>query len=242
MLRLVVAAIAALFLYGPVSAYAQTEALPPVDAAGNPGPLTIDQLTADEKTLYATLPPESQEARQYLYTRGFLRFCRLVVAGTLSPGELPALPAREDWDRRFLTADEAADVVDVALGMNLVATMSQGSSERVAARAATDTLPAVGEDGLSAPLTEEQLDAGEREAFAGLAPGSDDARRFLFTRGYLRFCRLVVDGSLRPLQLPDLPAEENWDRRFLSEEEGKNIVDVALGMHMVARMTPPAAQ
>jgi hypothetical protein len=242
MLRLVFAVMAILLVGEPTLAYAQADALPPVDEQGKPGPLTVDQLTAEERALYSQLAPDSHEARQFLHTRGFLRLCKLVVAGTMPPLQLPELPAREDWNRQFLTADEAANVVDVALGMHLVAMMSRGSSERPAARAATDTLPAVGEDGLSFPLTVEQLDASEREVFAGLAPDGDDARRFLYTRGYVRFCRLVVDGSLRPLQLPDLPAEENWDRGFLSEDEGKNIVDVALGMHMVARMTPPAAQ
>jgi hypothetical protein len=240
MLRLIVAAFAALFLIEAAPAYAQADSLPPVDEQGSSGPLTIDQLTVEERAQYSTFAPDSVEARQFLYTRGFLRYCRLVVAGTLPPQQLPDLPARENWNRQFLTEDEAANVVDVALGQTLVAMLSQGSSERPAARPATETLPAVGEDGLSSPLTIEQLDASERETFASFAPESDDARRFLYTRGYLRFCRLVAAGALRPLQLPDLPAEENWDRRFLSEEEGRNVVDVALGMMMVARLTPPA--
>jgi hypothetical protein len=100
-------------------------------------------------------------------------------------------------------------------------------------------LPAVDSAGMVAPLTVDQLDPAERARFDALTPDSDDARQFLYTRGYLRYCRLVADGSLAPLALPDLPARENWDRQFLSEAEGRDIVDYALGLKMIAMMQPP---
>ncbi len=88
------------------------------------------------------------------------------------------------------------------------------------------------------PLRVDQLDADERATFATLVPGSADARKFLYSRGFLRFCRLVVDGELSPLDLPDLPERENWERLFLSEHERTNVLDVALGMHLVALLQP----
>jgi hypothetical protein len=41
------------------------------------------------------------------------------------------------------------------------------------------------------------------------------------------------------LALPDLPAEENWGRQFLSEAEGRDVVDYALGLKMIAMIKPP---
>ena len=102
--------------------------------------------------------------------------------------------------------------------------------------AQSDALPPVTADGRMSPLTVDQLDANERATFAGLAPNSDDARKFLYTRGYLRYCRLVVAEKLPPLQLPLLPERTNWHRGFLNEHEAKSILDVALGMKMLARM------
>lgn len=100
------------------------------------------------------------------------------------------------------------------------------------------TLPAVDADGRTLPLTIDQLDPDERARFAQLAPGSEDARRFLYTRAFLRYCRLVVDGQLAPLDLPRLPIRDNWDRQWLSEDEVTNVLDVALGMSLFAKMQP----
>lgn len=100
----------------------------------------------------------------------------------------------------------------------------------------SSVLPAIDADGRTLPLTVDQLDPEERARFVQLEPASDDARRFLYTRGYLRYCHEVVAGRLAPLGLPPLPLRQNWNRRFLSDEEATNILDVALGMKYVARM------
>ncbi len=111
------------------------------------------------------------------------------------------------------------------------------ASEPALARVSqSQTLPAVDADGRTLPLTVDQLDPEERAHFVQLEPASDDARRFLYTRGYLRYCHEVVAGRLPPLGLPTLPLRLNWNRRFLSDEEATNILDVALGMKYVARM------
>jgi hypothetical protein len=89
-------------------------------------------------------------------------------------------------------------------------------------------------------LTVDQLDPTERAAFAALPPDSDGARQYLYTRGYLRYCRLVVAQTLPPLQLPPLPAHSNWNRQFLSQDEARSILDVALAMKITARMNQPA--
>ena len=99
-------------------------------------------------------------------------------------------------------------------------------------------LPGIDARGYTLPLTVDQLTPEERATFAGLPPSGILARRFLYTRGYLRFCRLVVENKLAPLQLPDLPTEENWDRQFLSQDESRNVADVALGMKMFAQLRP----
>lgn len=98
------------------------------------------------------------------------------------------------------------------------------------------TLPALDAEGRTLPLTIDQLDPDERASFSRLSPDSADARRFLYTRGFLRFCRLVLDEQLAPLDLPRLPIRDNWDRQFLSVDEATNILDVALGMKFYERM------
>ena len=79
-----------------------------------------------------------------------------------------------------------------------------------------ETLPAVDSDGRTVPLTIDQLHPDERTRFVQMAPGSDDARTFLYTRGYLRFCREVIEGRRDPLDLPRLPLRVNWNRQFLN--------------------------
>jgi hypothetical protein len=238
-MRLVLLAVTAILFFGPAApAFAQAEALPSVDAQGKPGPLTVDQLTAEERGRYNALDPAGDDARQFLYTRGFLRFARLVVEGKLPPLQLPELPAEADWDRQFLSADEAANVVDVALGMNLAALMPPRPAPPIdPALAQASGLPGVDAQGQMAPLRLDQLTPEERVSFDRL-PSGDAARKFLYTRGYLRYCRLAAEGRIDPLSLPDLPAEENWDRTFLSAEEARDIVDVALGRKLIAMMRP----
>jgi hypothetical protein len=46
-----------------------------------------------------------------------------VIDQKLAPIDLPQLPVRANWNRQFLTEHEAADVVDVALGMRFEALM-----------------------------------------------------------------------------------------------------------------------
>ena len=111
------------------SASAQSQSLPVVDSGGNPGPLKGYQLDPEERVRFASLPPGSDDARQFLYTRGYLRFCRLVVAGTKPPLEFPRLPERVDWDRQFLSKEEAESVVDAALGMKILARMQQAPAQ-----------------------------------------------------------------------------------------------------------------
>lgn len=120
--------------------------------------------------------------------------------------------------------------------VSLLLFSSMGATQ---ASAQADALPTVDAAGVIAPLSIDQLDPAERARFESLAAGSDDARRFLYTRGYLRYSRLVVDGLLAPLELPRLPPVEDWDNRFFSEEE-RVINDAALAMKLIARMQPPA--
>jgi hypothetical protein len=217
-------------------ALAQVPQLPPVGSDGKVGPLAVNQLNAEESASFAKLAPGSAESRQFLYTRGYLRFCSLVVEGKLPARSLPELPARADWDRRFLNEKERK-IVDDALGMNIAVTLGpRPPAPPASAFAGFPGLPSVGADGKIAPLAVSQLSAEERAYFAKLTPGSLEARQFLYTRGFLRFCELVVEGKLPPLSLPDLPAREDWNRGFLSEKEAKGVVDVALGMNLMASM------
>ncbi|HYC73214.1 hypothetical protein [Brevundimonas sp.] len=245
MRRFVLQAAATAFLFGtlmPGSACGQVPVLSAVDAEGQMAPLTVDQLDPEERAIFETLAPDSADARRFLYTRGFLRHARQVVDGQLTPILLPDLPAEENWDRRFFSQKEADDVIDAALTMHMAATLS--GTEALRPRPVPviadpyDRLPDIRADGMIEPLRVDQLDPDERATYATLAPDSADARKFLYSRGYLRFCRLVVAGDLPALDLPDLPERENWDRRFFSEYEATELVDVALGQHLIALLQP----
>jgi hypothetical protein len=232
-------AIAILLVAQPAPAAAQASVLPAVGADGMIAPLTADQLDAQERATFDALPAGGDDARQFLYTRGFLRYSRLVAAGALPPLQLPQLPERADWDRQFLSQDEASNVVDVALAMKMTARLAppRAAPPIDPALAQANGLPGVDAQGQILSLRLDQLAPAERTSFDRL-PSGDAARRFLYTRGYLRYCRLAAEGKIDPLSLPDLPAEENWDRAFLSAEEGRSIVDVVLGRKMVAMMQP----
>jgi hypothetical protein len=127
----------------------------------------------------------------------------------------------------------------VSLAVTAILLFGQALSGPAVAQ--SNVLPSIGADGLTLPLAVDQLDASERTTYANIPSNSDDARRFLYTRGYLRYCRLVVAEKLPPLQLPPLPARVNWNRGFLSQDEAKNVLDVALAMKLTARMNqrPP---
>jgi hypothetical protein len=128
MLRLAFVAMFVLLLWGAVAAspaFAQSNALPPLGADGTLQPLAISQLDPVERATFATLAPESDGARQFLYTRGYLRYCRLVIDGKMPPLQLPPLPARSNWNRQFMSPDEIRNIFDVALAMKLTAVMNQ---------------------------------------------------------------------------------------------------------------------
>jgi hypothetical protein len=224
----------------PTAASAETApalVLPAIGPDGTTLPLTADQLDADERKTYAALPSGSDDARQFLYTRGFLRYCRKVVDGTLPPAKLPQIPERENWNKKFLSAHESKNVVDVALFKYLLKDAPKAAPIDPAIVAAHG-LPPVDADGASQALTVEQLTAEEKTAFAKLEPGSEQARQYLYTRGYLRYCRLVIDGTIAPSQLPRIPAPDNWNRNLLSISEARNIVDVAVVRSLKATSKP----
>jgi hypothetical protein len=102
------------------------------------------------------------------------------------------------------------------------------------AYAQSEPLPPLDAEGMVMPLTFDQLDAGERITYATL--GDDDRRRLLYSRAFLRYCRAVIAEQIPPLELPPLPARANYSRQFFSQEESENIVDVAIGMKLYARM------
>jgi hypothetical protein len=95
-------------------------------------------------------------------------------------------------------------------------------------------LPPLDVEGMVTPLALDQLESTERATYASLGEG--DRRRFLYTRAFLRYCRAVVAEQIPPLQLPPLPTRANYSREFFSQEESQNIVDVAIGMKLYARM------
>lgn len=128
MLRLALAAIAVLVcsLFDVSPVHAQSNVLPAVDADGRVAPLTVDQLDEAERATYSTLSED--DARRFLFTRGYLRYARLVVQEQLPPLELPRLPERANWGRHLLSQEEALDL-DVALGMKIEARRQQGRSQ-----------------------------------------------------------------------------------------------------------------
>lgn len=90
------------------------------------------------------------------------------------------------------------------------------------AQAQTIDLPAVVDKVMQRPAPE-QLDESDRAAFAQMAPDSDAARRFLYTRVYYRYCRLVTELKVPASSLPLLPSDENLDERYLSPAEIRTI-------------------
>lgn len=122
--------LAAAVLMLPLAAFSADPVLPPLDANGMTAPLTEAQLTPQEREFYNGLPTAGEDRTRYLYTRGYFRYAQRVVAGQLGPLALPPLPTRRNWNRGFLTTAEARDILDVALGMNMMAMMNQPASGR----------------------------------------------------------------------------------------------------------------
>lgn len=195
-------------------------------------PLRPDQLESDERTAYGRL--DADQARQFLYSLAFARYARLVASGALPPDQLPPLPIRANWNRSLLTSSDI-QAVDRALELKLAPTVA-AMKPREAMTLSSPDLPGVDADGRSLPLRPEQLTPEEKASYAGLS--GDDARRFLHTRGFLRYCRLVIEEKLTPAALPKLPARSNWDRSYFTTQEYNEVVQVALGMSLVARMPP----
>lgn len=100
---------------------------------------------------------------------------------------------------------------------------------------ASDPTP-IGQDGMIAPLTPEQLTAEEQAFVRSRNLAGENLTRYLYTRAYLRFCQQVIQGTRAPLDLPPLPLRRNYDRGYLSPEEGRDIVDVAIGRKLTARL------
>lgn len=235
-----VGAILIALLAPPVSVQAETTptsvaTLPAVGADMKMAPLKPDQLGADEKARFARLKPGSPEATKFLHTRGFLRYAKLVADKKLELKAFPDLPEREHWDRAYLSAAEGK-IVDLALGIKIASELKPYTPQQ--ALAATAELPAVDADENMAPLTPQQLSEAERKKFDQLPANSPEATKFLYTRGFLRYAKLVADRKIEPLRLPKLPARENWNRAYFSPDEAKNIIDVALAMQMIAMMKP----
>lgn len=102
-----------------------------------------------------------------------------------------------------------------------------------------------GVEGVSVgPLPEELFTEEEAEFYnTRLRDASAEVKlRFRYTRNFYRHCRRVVDPAvpqqlrISAADLPDLPDTRKWDRAFLFRNEGRDIVDVALGRKMVAQM------
>jgi hypothetical protein len=120
----------------------------------------------------------------------------------------------------------------------IIALLSSSFCIGALAYAQSDVLPAIGADGLTVPLTVEQLDDSERATYTSLSADTAAATRFLYTRGYFRYCRLVAAKKLEASRLPPLPSEKHWDRAYLNAEEGRT-ADFAMGLWMISTMRKP---
>jgi hypothetical protein len=85
--------------------------------------LTSAQLTSAEKQTYAGLKNDGAAAQSFLITREYLRECRKVVEGSLSPGQLPFEP--DGFDPNYVSPAEQK-IVDKAINMNIAAMLSRG--------------------------------------------------------------------------------------------------------------------
>ncbi len=102
-------------------------------------------------------------------------------------------------------------------------------------------------EGYTPPLTVPQLNPNLMITLVGMPRLSeraiydtlttdDDRRRYLYSRGYFRWCRDVIQNDVLPRNLPRLPKRTDWNRAFLEDQaEAVNILDVALGMKREAR-------
>lgn len=94
-------------------------------------PLPVELFTQEEADYFnRQLQGASEEVKlRFRYTRSFYRYCRRVVDNTVPANlrvaaiDLPDLPDERKWDRAYLFRNEARDIVDVALGRQMVAQM-----------------------------------------------------------------------------------------------------------------------
>lgn len=80
--------------------------------------LTEAQLTAAEKTTFASIRSDAEAVKQFLATREYLRLSQRVVAGKLAAKDLPVMP--DEFTERFVSEQENA-VVTRAVSMNIAA-------------------------------------------------------------------------------------------------------------------------
>lgn len=185
-------------------------------------PLAPSQLTAEEQLAFGRLTPGSEEAGRYLYTRTFHRDCRLVVDLKKPPLELPLLEGTK-FSEAYLSAEERASCATA------VRLFFRALSARRPTRSATPPnlpgLPPVTNASM-APLTPSQLYPEERAKFDALAPGSEAAQRFLYTRGFIRYCQFVADGRVQAGDLP-IVDDKGMDNAYVSAAE-TNVCRIAL--------------
>lgn len=94
-------------------------------------PLPVELFSQEESDYYNNrLRSASEEIKlRFRYTRNFYRYARRVVDSTVPANlrvdavDLPDLPDERKWDRAYLFRNEARDIVDVALGRQVVAQM-----------------------------------------------------------------------------------------------------------------------
>ncbi len=188
-------------------------------------PLEPSQLTREEQLAFGRLAPGSEDAGRYLYTRTFYRDCRLVADLKKPALDLPMLE-RSKFSEDHLTVEERATCAS-AVRLYLAA-LSARRPTRSATPPTLPGLPAV-TNGAMALLEPGQLDPEERTAFGALTPDSEAARRFLYTRGFVRYCRVVAEGRVQAGDLPIVDGK-SMDNAYVSPAETE-ICRTALRKH-----------
>lgn len=177
-------------------------------------PLAPSQLAAEEQAAFNRLAPGSEDAARYLYTRTFFRDCRLVVDLKKPALDLPVLEGSK-FSEAYLSVEERA-ACSAAIRLYFAA-LSARRPQRSAIPVNLPELPPV-TAGSMALLTPSQLYPDERARFDALAPGSEAARRFLYTRGFIRYCQYVADGRVSGGDLP-IVDDKSMDNAYVSTAE-----------------------